>query len=164
MPFSSKAQARYLFANHPDIAIEWADKTKSFKKLPDKLHPHKEDKPKEKNKMNKTALEHAVQWRMEKRANYNYNPSLPNGVDMLNFYSNSSKARQTAPQDFMKMQTPAVQANIQGTGRTPPPNASQLNVPKPEATATPNMGDYLNSANNNPAKWGSVAPAKLGVK
>jgi hypothetical protein len=67
VPFSSKAQARYLFANHPDIAMEWADKTKSFKKLPDRLHPHKE-KSKEKDKMNKTALEQAIEWRMEKMA------------------------------------------------------------------------------------------------
>jgi hypothetical protein len=63
--FSSKAQARYLFANHPDIAMEWADKTKSFKKLPDRLHPHKEKK-KEDKPVEKTALEQAIQWRLSK--------------------------------------------------------------------------------------------------
>jgi len=34
MPFKSKAQARYLFANHPKIAKEFASKTKNFKSLP----------------------------------------------------------------------------------------------------------------------------------
>jgi hypothetical protein len=63
--FASKAQARYLFINHPDIAIDWADKTKSFKKLPERLHPHK-DKPEDKAKLKKTALEQAIDWRLEK--------------------------------------------------------------------------------------------------
>ncbi len=36
MPFKSKAQMRYMFATHPDIAEEFARKTKNFKKLPNK--------------------------------------------------------------------------------------------------------------------------------
>lgn len=36
MPFKSKAQARYLFANEPDVAKEFAEKTKDFKKLPER--------------------------------------------------------------------------------------------------------------------------------
>jgi hypothetical protein len=35
MPFQSKAQQRWMFANHPDMAKEWAEKT-DFSKLPDK--------------------------------------------------------------------------------------------------------------------------------
>lgn len=37
MPFKSKAQAKYLFAKKPAIAKEFASKTKSIKKLPNKL-------------------------------------------------------------------------------------------------------------------------------
>jgi hypothetical protein len=37
MPFKSKAQARYLFAKEPEIAREFSDKTKSIKKLPEKV-------------------------------------------------------------------------------------------------------------------------------
>ena len=36
MPFKSKAQARYLFKNHPEIAKKWAKKTRSFSKLPER--------------------------------------------------------------------------------------------------------------------------------
>ncbi len=38
MPFSSKAQQRYMFAKHPDIAQEFADHTpkSAYAKLPDK--------------------------------------------------------------------------------------------------------------------------------
>ena len=34
MPLKSKAQARFLFANHPKIAKEFAAKTPSIKALP----------------------------------------------------------------------------------------------------------------------------------
>ncbi len=34
MPFASKSQARYLFATHPKVAKEFADKTPSIKALP----------------------------------------------------------------------------------------------------------------------------------
>jgi hypothetical protein len=37
MPFKSKAQARFLFAKKPKIAKEFAEKTKSIKKLPNKV-------------------------------------------------------------------------------------------------------------------------------
>lgn len=37
MPFASKAQARYLFMNKPDIAKEFASKTKSISALPDRV-------------------------------------------------------------------------------------------------------------------------------
>ena len=36
MPFKSKKQARYMFAKHPKIAKEFASKTKSIKKLPER--------------------------------------------------------------------------------------------------------------------------------
>lgn len=41
MPFRSKAQARYLWAKHPKIAREFADKTKNFKNLPNRVKKHK---------------------------------------------------------------------------------------------------------------------------
>lgn len=34
MPFVSKKQARWMFANKPEMAKEWANKTNSIKKLP----------------------------------------------------------------------------------------------------------------------------------
>lgn len=37
MPFKSKAQARFMFANHPGIARRWAKQTKSIKRLPSKV-------------------------------------------------------------------------------------------------------------------------------
>ncbi len=37
MPFKSKAQAKYMFANHPKIAKEFASETKSIKALPQKV-------------------------------------------------------------------------------------------------------------------------------
>jgi len=47
MPFKSKAQQRYLFANNPKVAKEFADKTKNIKKLPEKV---KEGKPRNEKK------------------------------------------------------------------------------------------------------------------
>lgn len=41
MPFQSKAQARYMFAKHPGMAKEWAEKTPSIKDLPEKVHKGK---------------------------------------------------------------------------------------------------------------------------
>ena len=37
MPFKSKAQAKWMFANKPEMAKEWASKTKSIKALPSRL-------------------------------------------------------------------------------------------------------------------------------
>jgi hypothetical protein len=37
VPFKSKAQARFMFSQHPEMAEEWAKKTKSIKKLPEKV-------------------------------------------------------------------------------------------------------------------------------
>jgi hypothetical protein len=34
MPFKSKAQQRWMFANHPKMADKWAKHTKNMKKLP----------------------------------------------------------------------------------------------------------------------------------
>lgn len=34
MPFKSKAQAKYMFAKHPKIAKEFAEKTPDMKALP----------------------------------------------------------------------------------------------------------------------------------
>jgi hypothetical protein len=48
MPFKSKAQAKYMFAKHPEIAKEFADATPSIKKLPE--HVKKKTKAKRKKK------------------------------------------------------------------------------------------------------------------
>lgn len=37
MPFKSKAQVRFMFAKHPRIAKRWAAKTKSIKRLPQRV-------------------------------------------------------------------------------------------------------------------------------
>jgi len=37
MPFKSKAQAKFMFANHPKLAKEFAAHTKSIKALPTKV-------------------------------------------------------------------------------------------------------------------------------
>ena len=36
MPFKSKSQAGWMFANHPEMAKEWAEKTVNMKKLPER--------------------------------------------------------------------------------------------------------------------------------
>lgn len=36
MPFKSKAQAKWMFANKPKMAKEWASETPSIKSLPKK--------------------------------------------------------------------------------------------------------------------------------
>lgn len=46
MPFKSKAQARYLFAKEPEVAKEFASKTKSIKALPNKVSAKKKRKKK----------------------------------------------------------------------------------------------------------------------
>ena len=37
MPFDSKAQARWMFAKKPEMAKEWAGKTRNFKDLPEHI-------------------------------------------------------------------------------------------------------------------------------
>ena len=57
MPFKSRKQQRYLFANEPDIAKEFAKdmSPKDFKKLPEKApKPKPEAKPKPKAKKPKS--------------------------------------------------------------------------------------------------------------
>lgn len=41
MPFKSRAQAKWMFANKPGMAKEWASKTKSMKSLPKKAKKKK---------------------------------------------------------------------------------------------------------------------------
>lgn len=50
MPFKSKAQEKFLFANKPEMAKEWADETPNIKSLPNKV---KKKKPKSKSKKGK---------------------------------------------------------------------------------------------------------------
>lgn len=44
MPFKSKAQAAWMFANHPKMAKEWADHTPKGTKLPKKVKKKKSKK------------------------------------------------------------------------------------------------------------------------
>lgn len=37
MPFKSKKQQRFLFANNPKVAKEFASKTRDFKNLPEQV-------------------------------------------------------------------------------------------------------------------------------
>lgn len=48
MPFKSKAQARYMFKKNPKVAKEFASKTKSIKKLPEKVKGKKNAKSRKK--------------------------------------------------------------------------------------------------------------------
>lgn len=41
MPLKSRAQARWMFATHPEMAKEWAKETPSIKALPEKVHHEK---------------------------------------------------------------------------------------------------------------------------
>lgn len=45
MPFKSKAQARFMFAKKPELAKEFASKTKSIKKLPNHVKKKKTSEP-----------------------------------------------------------------------------------------------------------------------
>ena len=44
MPFKSKAQARYMFSQHPEIAKEFASKTASIGSLPEHVKKKKKSK------------------------------------------------------------------------------------------------------------------------
>jgi len=41
MPFKSKAQQKWMFANHPEMAKRWADHTPDIKKLPETVDTEK---------------------------------------------------------------------------------------------------------------------------
>ena len=43
MPFKSKQQAKWMFANHPQMARQWANVTPSLKTLPTKVEPEKKN-------------------------------------------------------------------------------------------------------------------------
>lgn len=44
VPFRSKRQMRWMFANHPDMAERWAKETPNEKSLPEKAKPRKKRK------------------------------------------------------------------------------------------------------------------------
>jgi len=44
MPFKSKAQAKFMFAKKPELAEEFASKTKSIKSLPEHVKKSKAKK------------------------------------------------------------------------------------------------------------------------
>ena len=53
MPFQSKSQSRWMFANEPKMAADWAGKTPSIKSLPEKKR--KIPVPKRKKKASRPA-------------------------------------------------------------------------------------------------------------
>lgn len=53
MPFESKAQQRFMFAQHPKIAKRWAAETKDIKGLPERKNMQKEYAEKELGKKRK---------------------------------------------------------------------------------------------------------------
>ena len=46
MPLKSKAQQKWMFANKPEMAKEWADKTPNIKSLPNKVKKKTKSKSK----------------------------------------------------------------------------------------------------------------------
>lgn len=46
MPFKSKKQQKWMFIHHPEMAKEWAEETKDFSKLPEKVKKQKKSKKK----------------------------------------------------------------------------------------------------------------------
>jgi len=44
MPFKSKAQQRWMYANKPDMAKKWSDHTSDHKSLPEKAKKKKKEK------------------------------------------------------------------------------------------------------------------------
>lgn len=44
MPFESKAQMKWMFANHPGMAKKWAAHTPNIKALPEKKKEEKDKK------------------------------------------------------------------------------------------------------------------------
>jgi hypothetical protein len=44
MPFKSKAQMGWMYANHPEMAKEWSEHTPKGKDLPEKVVKKKKDK------------------------------------------------------------------------------------------------------------------------
>lgn len=40
MPFKSKAQMKWMFANKPEMAKRWAHETHNMKSLPEKKHKY----------------------------------------------------------------------------------------------------------------------------
>ena len=53
MPFQSKAQQRFMFARHPKMAKEWAEKTPNIKELPEHVNARKKAMSTIKNKLGK---------------------------------------------------------------------------------------------------------------
>lgn len=48
MPFKSEAQRKYLYANHPEVAKEFAEHTPKNAKLPKRVSKKSSTKPKRK--------------------------------------------------------------------------------------------------------------------
>ena len=48
MPFKSKAQRRWMYANNPEMAERWSKETPQGAKLPEKVKSHKKTHKKKK--------------------------------------------------------------------------------------------------------------------
>ena len=61
MPFQSKQQRSWMFANKPKMSQEWADKTKSIKSLPKTKGNGVKSATKEKSPLRKDKKRYAAQ-------------------------------------------------------------------------------------------------------
>ena len=57
MPFRSRAQRGWMWANHPEMAKRWEAETPDQKGLPAKLHPEKRVRVVKRRKKKKSRLE-----------------------------------------------------------------------------------------------------------
>lgn len=55
MPFKSKSQQRWMYANKPDMAKKWSDHTPDHKSLPEKSKKKKKEKKADVSELGKQA-------------------------------------------------------------------------------------------------------------
>jgi len=60
MPFKSKSQQRWMYANEPEMAKKWSDHTPSHKSLPEKAKKKKKRKEEEKTAIAELAKQAAI--------------------------------------------------------------------------------------------------------
>ena len=90
MPFKSKAQQRYMFAKHPEIAKEFAEATPNIKRLPehvgkkttDKERQMKHHEEKHEHKKEHHKKEHHHEHKAHKEIHHHHAPTI-----WRNYYS-----------------------------------------------------------------------------
>lgn len=146
MPFKSKAQMRWMFANHPEMAKRWADHTPSTKKLPNKVEKEKEAAFSfvDKNIMPEI-VKQAVNNVLKGRPQLNPQPTSPTpnvqkapNIVAQNQYG--SNLQQTVKDKALQLQQPAKKANFLEKLANPPAAvpapAPPTAIPVPPTTPT----------------------------